>query len=104
MISILIIGTDNGKVSVTVIKTNKHLHDLQLGVMENGDITSNELNKQVLLHLNKRISSNKCRVSNKRRTFGYQYRNKCLPLLNAFPLLSAAPLNTTFIRIATIFY
>ena len=51
-----------------------------------------------------RIFSNKHWVSNKCRTFGYPHRNKPLPLISAFPLISAAPLNTVLIRIVTIFY
>ena len=42
------------------------------------------------------ISSNKCRAPNKRRTFGYQHKNKRLPLI------SAAPLNMAFVKIVTI--
>ena len=41
----LITRTDNGKVSLTVIKTNEHLHSLQIDVIDNGNITSNKLNK-----------------------------------------------------------
>ena len=41
----LITRTDNGKASLTVIKTNEHLHGLQMDVINNGNITSNELNK-----------------------------------------------------------
>ena len=44
-ISDLITRTDNGKASLTVIKTNEHLHALQMDVINNGNITSNELNK-----------------------------------------------------------
>ena len=50
------------------------------------------------------ISSNKRRASNKRRTFGYTYWNKYLPLISTSPLISAAPVHTTLIRIVTIFY
>ena len=45
VISDLITRTDNGKASLTVIKTNEHLHALQMDVINNGNITSNELNK-----------------------------------------------------------
>ena len=47
----LITRTDNGKASWTVIKTNEHLHGLQMDIIDNGNITSNELNKGGL-HLN----------------------------------------------------
>ena len=49
MISNLITRTDNGKASFTVIKTNEHLHGLQMDIIDNGNITSNELNKGKLL-------------------------------------------------------
>ena len=55
IISNLITRTDNGKASLTVIKTNEHLHGLQMDIIDNGDITSNELNKGGL-HLNPRGS------------------------------------------------
>ena len=42
-----------GKASLTVIKTNEHLHGLQMDLIDNGNITSNELNKGGL-HLNPR--------------------------------------------------
>ena len=45
VISNLNARTDNGKASLTVIKTNEHLHGLQMDVINNGNITSNELNK-----------------------------------------------------------
>ena len=45
MISNLITRTDNGKASLTVIKTNKHLNGLQMDFINNGNITSNELKK-----------------------------------------------------------
>ena len=45
VISDLITRTDNGKASLTVIKTNEHLHALQMDVINNGNIPSNELNK-----------------------------------------------------------
>ena len=45
VISNLITRTDNVKASLTVIKANEHLHDLQMDFMDNGNITSNELNK-----------------------------------------------------------
>ena len=44
------------------------------------------------------IFSNKGRVPNKRRNFGYPHCNKRLPLI------SFAPLNEALIRIVTIFY
>ena len=53
VISNLITRTDNGKASLKVIKTNEHLNGLQMGVIDNGNITSNELNKGGL-HLNLR--------------------------------------------------
>ena len=49
----LITRTDNGKASLIVIKTNKHLHGLQMDIIDNGNITSNELNEGGL-HLNPR--------------------------------------------------
>ena len=49
----LITRTDNGKASLAVIKTNEHLHGLEMDVIDNGNITSNELN-QGGLHLNPR--------------------------------------------------
>ena len=49
----LITRTDNGKAYLTVIKTNKHLHGLQMDIIDNGNITSNELNEGGL-HLNPR--------------------------------------------------
>ena len=55
-------------------------------------------------NLDYRISSNKRRASNKRRTFGYPHWNKHLPLISASPLISVAPLNAALIRIVTIFY
>ena len=45
VISNLIARTDNDKASLTVIKTNEHLHGLQMDVIDNGNITSGELNK-----------------------------------------------------------
>ena len=48
-ISNLVLETDNGKVSYTVIKTNDCLHDLKLDIIDNGNKTSNELNKVRLL-------------------------------------------------------
>ena len=53
IISDLITRTDHGKASLTVIKTNEDLHGLQMDIMSNGNITSNELNKGEL-HLNPR--------------------------------------------------
>ena len=53
IVSNLIIRTDNGKASLTVIKTNEHLHGLQMDIIDNGNIISNELNKGGL-HLNSR--------------------------------------------------
>ena len=48
-ISNLVLQTDNDKVSYTVIKTNDCLHDLKLDIIDNGNKTSNELNKGRLL-------------------------------------------------------
>ena len=45
--------TDNVEASLTVIKTNEHLHGLQMDIIDNGNITSNELNEGGL-HLNPR--------------------------------------------------
>ena len=54
VISNLISRTDNGKASLTVNKTNEHLHGLQMDIIDNGNIiTSNELKKGGL-HLNLR--------------------------------------------------
>ena len=53
VISNLITRTDNGKASLTVIKTNEHFHGLQMDVIDNGNITSNKLSKGGL-HLNPR--------------------------------------------------
>ena len=53
VISNLITRTDNGIASLRVIKTNEHLHGLQMSIIDNGNITSNELNKGGL-HLNPR--------------------------------------------------
>ena len=53
VISNLITRIDNGKASLTVTKTNEHLHGLQMDIIDNGNITSNELNKGGL-HLNPR--------------------------------------------------
>ena len=53
VISNLVTRTDNGKTSLTVIKTIEHLHGLQMDIINNGNITSNELNKG-RLHLNPR--------------------------------------------------
>ena len=39
VISNLIIWTDNGKASLTVIKTNEHLHSLQMDIIDNENIT-----------------------------------------------------------------
>ena len=49
----LITRTDNGKAFLTVIETNKHLHGLQMDIIDNGNITSNELDEGGL-HLNPR--------------------------------------------------
>ena len=46
IISNLITRTDDGKTFLTVIETNEHLHGLQMDVINNGNITSNELNKR----------------------------------------------------------
>ena len=53
IISNLITRTDNDKVSLTVSKTKEHLHGLQMDIINNGNITSNKLNKG-RLHLNPR--------------------------------------------------
>ena len=53
IISDLITRADNGKTSLTVSKTNEHLHGFQMDIINNGNITSNELNKAGL-HLNPR--------------------------------------------------
>ena len=53
VISNLITKTDNDKASLTVIKTNEHLHGLQMDVIDNGNINSNEVNRG-RLHLNLR--------------------------------------------------
>ena len=53
VISNLITRTANSKASLTVIKTNEHLHDLQMDVIDNGNINSNELSRGGL-HLNSR--------------------------------------------------
>ena len=45
VISNLITRTDNGKASLTVTKRNDHLHDLQMDIIDNGNIISNLLNK-----------------------------------------------------------
>ena len=52
-ISNLITRTDDGKASLTVIKTNEHLYGLQMDIIYNGNTTSNELKKGGL-HLNPR--------------------------------------------------
>ena len=49
----LITGTGNGKASLTVVKANEYLHGLQMDIIDNGNITSTELNKGGL-HLNPR--------------------------------------------------
>ena len=53
VINSLITRTNNDKVSLTVIKTNDHLHVLQMDIIDNGNITSNDLNKG-RSHLNPR--------------------------------------------------
>ena len=45
VISNLITGTTNGKISLIVIKTNKPLHGLQMDIIDNVNITSHKLNK-----------------------------------------------------------
>ena len=40
VISNLITRTDNGKASLTVIKTNEHLYSLQMKIIDNGNLTS----------------------------------------------------------------
>ena len=54
IISNLITRTNNGKASLGVIKTNEHLRGLEMHIIDNGNITSNELNKGGL-HLNPRV-------------------------------------------------
>ena len=44
-ISNLITRTDDGKASLTVIKTNEHLYGLQMDIIYNRNTTSNELKK-----------------------------------------------------------
>ena len=46
IISNLIIRTDNGKASLSIIKTSEHLHGLQKDIIDNGNITSNELKRE----------------------------------------------------------
>ena len=58
VISNLITRTVNGKASLTVIKTNEHLHGLQMDVIDNGNITSNELNKGGFIRRIKKIVMN----------------------------------------------
>ena len=41
VMSNLIIRTDNGKASLIVIKTKQHFRCLQMGITDNGNITSN---------------------------------------------------------------
>ena len=53
VISNLLTRTDNGKASLTVIKTNECLNGLLMDVIDNGNINSNGLNKGGL-HLNPR--------------------------------------------------
>ena len=53
VISNLSARTDNGKGYLAVIKTNEQLHGLQMNVINNGNIISNELNNRGL-HLNLR--------------------------------------------------
>ena len=45
IISNLITRTDNSKSLLAVIQTNEHLHGLQMDIINNGNIPSNELNK-----------------------------------------------------------
>ena len=45
VMSNLITRTNNGKASLTTIKTNEHLHGLQMDVIDSGNVTSDELNK-----------------------------------------------------------
>ena len=52
-ISNLITRTDNSKATLTVIKPNENLDGLQMDINDNGNITSNELDKGGL-HLNPR--------------------------------------------------
>ena len=53
IISNLITQTDNSKATLTVIKPNENLDGLQMDIIDNGNITSNELDKGGL-HLNPR--------------------------------------------------
>ena len=53
VISNLSARTDNGKGYLAVIKTNEQLHGLQMNVINNGNIISNELSNRGL-HLNLR--------------------------------------------------
>ena len=53
IISDLITRADNGKTSLAVSKTNEHLHGFQMDIIDNRNITSNQLNKAGL-HLNPR--------------------------------------------------
>ena len=46
IISNLIIRTDNGKASLSITKTSEHLHGLQKDIIDNGNITSNELKRE----------------------------------------------------------
>ena len=45
IISNVVTRTDNGKASLIVIKTTEHLYGLQMGIIDNVNITSNELNE-----------------------------------------------------------
>ena len=45
IISNVVTRTDNGKASLIVIKTTEHLHGLQMNIIDNVNITSNELNE-----------------------------------------------------------
>ena len=45
VMSNLITRTNNGKASLTTIKTNEYLHGLQMDFIDSGNVTSDELNK-----------------------------------------------------------
>ena len=53
VVSNLIARTDNCKSSLTVIKKNEHLHGWQMDVIDNGNVTSDEIDKGGF-HLNPR--------------------------------------------------
>ena len=51
--NVVISNLIRGKTSLTVVKTNEHLHGLQMDIFDNGNMTSNDLSKGGL-HLNPR--------------------------------------------------